>query len=68
MPTAHGVDPTLSIPVIDISRSTAQIANDLVEAAASHGFVFIKSQILGFNSQLLEDIFDLVGFWPIPWG
>lgn len=49
-----------NIPVIDISQEDTQTADQLVAAAAQHGFMFVKGQRLGFTSHVLDDAFDLV--------
>lgn len=51
---------SLHVPIVDISPSNAQAAEQLVEAATDYGFVFINGQDLGFNSQILDDVFQLV--------
>ena len=47
------------IPVVDLSSSTA--AKEIVDAAASNGFIFIKhTNILDLTPQDTDDIFRIV--------
>ena len=49
------------IPVIDISQNdTETMAHFIVKAVAESGFVFVKGQDLGFTSQILDNVFNLV--------
>ncbi len=50
----------LEIPLIDLSREDLQTADLLVEALAKYGFAFVRGQGLGFDSEILNDMFDLV--------
>ena len=54
--------PTSQIPVIDLSGSLpeAQVAKELVDAAATNGFVYIKNQGKDIPVEVIDDIFDLV--------
>lgn len=52
---------SLKIPVIDISEaSEADTADQLVDAVARYGFVFIKGESIGFTKRVLDDTFALV--------
>ena len=54
---------SLQIPVIDlqISEATeADTAEQLVDAVARYGFVFIKGEETGFTKQIVDDTFALV--------
>ena len=51
----------VQIPVIDISEaSEADTADQLVDAVARYGFVFVKGDEIGFTRQILDDTFALV--------
>ena len=51
----------VQIPVIDISEaSEADTADQLVDAVARYGFVFVKGEEIGFKRQILDDTFALV--------
>lgn len=52
---------SLKIPAVDISEaSEADTADQLVDAVAQYGFVFIKGEKIGFTKRILDDIFALV--------
>lgn len=56
-----GIDAsTFKIPVVDVSSATAETGDQLVEAVARFGFVFVRGQDLGFTAQILDDTFELV--------
>ncbi len=48
------------IPVIDISNEDQQTGDELVDAVAKWGFVFIRGEGLGFTSRDIETAFQLV--------
>lgn len=50
------------IPVIDLSGSLpeSQIAKELVDAAATYGFVYVKNEGKDIPVELIDGIFDLV--------
>lgn len=50
----------ITIPVIDLSKSKQESAHALVSAAASSGFVFIKSVDLDFDADIINQIFKVV--------
>lgn len=51
----------LQIPVIDISEvSAADAADQLVDAVARYGFVFVRGEGIGFTRQILDNAFALV--------
>jgi isopenicillin N synthase-like dioxygenase len=56
-----------SIPVIDISGDLpeAEVAKQLVDAAATYGFVYIKNEGKDIPIEAINNIFDLVST-PIP--
>ncbi len=49
-----------SIPVIDISAPSPQVARQVLDAATKHGFLFIQNHDL-ISPQDIRDMFDLVG-------
>lgn len=55
------------IPVIDISptgeEAQAKVAQELVEAAIEHGFVYIKNRGADIPIEAVGNAFDLVGFF-----
>jgi isopenicillin N synthase-like dioxygenase len=53
---------TGQIPVIDLSGSLpeSQVATELVDAAATYGFVYIKNQGKDIPVEVIDGIFDLV--------
>jgi isopenicillin N synthase-like dioxygenase len=53
---------TGQIPVIDLSGSLpeAQVAKELVDAAATYGFVYVKNQGKDIPVEVIDGIFDLV--------
>lgn len=54
-------DSSLQIPVIDIfEASAADTADQLVDAVARSGFVFVRGQGIHFTRQILDDAFALV--------
>lgn len=58
---------SLQIPVIDLSQaSEAEIADQLVDAVARYGFVFIKGEGTDFTKQIVNDTFALVRPIQIP--
>ncbi|SLM38309.1 Oxoglutarate/iron-dependent dioxygenase [Lasallia pustulata] len=62
MPTArtNGNNAFLShIPIIDISESDKDIPAKLVDAAATYGFVYIRSVGLDFTREIIDHIFAL---------
>jgi isopenicillin N synthase-like dioxygenase len=60
MSTTNGK--TGQIPVIDLSGSCPedQVAKELVDAAATYGFVYIKNQGKDIPVEVIDCIFDLV--------
>lgn len=54
-------DPSLQIPVIDISNVDAEnTADQLVDAVTRYGFVFVKGEGIGFTKPVLDNAFELV--------
>ena len=48
------------IPVVDIDQVDRATGKFVVDAAISHGFLYITGQNFGFNVEIIERIFDLV--------
>ena len=59
MDDAHGEKDHL--PIIDISQATPETGDQLVEAASKWGFLYIRNQGLGFDTEIIDRIFELVG-------
>lgn len=51
---------TSDIPVIDISSSSPEIAKEVLEAASTHGFLFIKNDGATIPPRDIDHMFDLV--------
>lgn len=49
------------IPVIDISNPSDVVARQVLEAASTHGFLFIKNDGVTIPPQDIDDMFKLVG-------
>ena len=49
-----------SIPIIDISSPDDDVAANLLEAASTYGFIFIKNTGSEIPQQLVEDMFGMV--------
>jgi hypothetical protein len=64
MATTANVPNPLQIPVVDISGSDSEesIANQLVNAAALHGFVYIKNLGREVPIKDIDHAFNLVGW------
>ena len=52
--------PSSSIPVIDITKLNISTGKQVVEAAATYGFLFITGDDIGFDANIVENAFDLV--------
>ena len=56
---------SLPIPAIDISKTwAADMADELVDAVAQYGFVFVRSEGTGFTKPILDNAFALVKMEP----
>ncbi|CAF9934478.1 MAG: hypothetical protein ALECFALPRED_005958 [Alectoria fallacina] len=56
----NGSSAQIQIPVIDISEaSAADTADQLVDAVARYGFIFVRGEGLGFTRQILDNAFAL---------
>jgi len=49
------------IPVIDVSQPSDDVARQVLEAASTHGFLFIKNDGVTIPPQDIDDMFKLVG-------
>lgn len=58
MGSANGTD--ITIPVIDISSPSLDVAEDILEAASTYGFVFVKNHEVGISPEDIQGMFDLV--------
>jgi len=50
----------VSIPVIDISKPTPEVAQQVLEAASSFGFLFIKNDGVTIPPADIDAMFELV--------
>jgi isopenicillin N synthase-like dioxygenase len=48
------------IPVIDISDPSSQVAQQVLDAASTHGFLFIKNDGITIPPNDINDMFALV--------
>lgn len=53
-------DAQSAIPVIDISQPSEQVAHQVLTAASTHGFLFIKNDHVTIPPRDIEDMFNLV--------
>lgn len=53
---------TTSIPVIDVSSSTDEVATQLLAAASTHGFVFVSNYREILPPEDVRTVFELVLF------
>ena len=58
MPHAESGDTT--IPVIDISNPTDEVARQVLDAASTHGFLFIKNDGVTIPPKDIDEMFKLV--------
>jgi hypothetical protein len=49
-----------SIPIIDPSNPSPEVAKEVLDAAASHGFLFIKNDGVTIPPAAIEAMFELV--------
>jgi isopenicillin N synthase-like dioxygenase len=58
----YSIGHTGQIPVIDISGSAPrdEVAKQLVDAAATHGFVYIKNQGKDIPVEAIDKVFEIV--------
>lgn len=57
---AHSGSPNAGIPVIDISKPSPAVAQQVLDAASTHGFLFIKNDGVTIPPKDIKDMFDLV--------
>jgi len=50
----------LQIPVIDISRANEATGDEMVNAAARYGFLYIRTNGIDFSPPIVERMFALV--------
>lgn len=50
----------MKIPVIDISNPNDDVARQILDAASTHGFLFIKNDGVTISPQDIDDMFKLV--------
>ena len=58
MPEPNG--DAVDIPVIDISEANTNAAEELVNAAATYGFVFVQNNRAGVPPDEIANVFSLV--------
>lgn len=52
---------SLQIPVIDISDAASEdTADQLVDAVARYGFVYVRGEGIGFTKRVIDNAFELV--------
>lgn len=56
----HSETENTDIPVIDVSNPNAEVARQILDAASTHGFLFIKNDGLTIPPQDIDDMFRLV--------
>ncbi|KAF2111427.1 hypothetical protein BDV96DRAFT_582129 [Lophiotrema nucula] len=56
---AHSEPSDAGIPVLDISNATAERARKVLDAASTHGFLFIKNDGVTIPPKDINDMFDL---------
>jgi isopenicillin N synthase-like dioxygenase len=49
-----------SIPVIDVSNPSEAVAQQVLEAASKHGFLYIKNDGVTIAPQDIDEMFKLV--------
>ncbi|KAJ8108515.1 hypothetical protein OPT61_g8123 [Boeremia exigua] len=50
---------SMTIPVIDISNPSDEVARQVLDAASTHGFLFIKNDGVTIPPQDIDDMFKL---------
>jgi hypothetical protein len=56
----HSEVENTDIPVIDVSAPSADVARQVLDAASTHGFLFIKNDGVTIPPQDIDDMFKLV--------
>jgi hypothetical protein len=59
----NSVAPDAGIPVIDISSPSDDIAKQVLDAASTHGFLFIKNDGITIPPEDIADMFKLVSYF-----
>jgi isopenicillin N synthase-like dioxygenase len=66
---AHSDTQDSTIPVIDISNPSDEVARQVFEAASTHGFLFIKNDGVTIPPKDIDEMFNLVcthtAFYPL---
>lgn len=57
---AHSDTQDSTIPVIDISNPSGEVARQVFEAASTHGFLFIKNDGVTIPPKDIDEMFKLV--------
>ena len=57
---SHSETENTNIPVIDISNPSDEVARQVLDAASTHGFLFIKNDGVTIPPQDIDDMFELV--------
>lgn len=56
--------PSRAIPLIDLSGDPSTVASQLVNAAAEHGFIYIRNQGHDIPAASVDEAFELVASVP----
>lgn len=56
----HTETENTTIPVIDISNPSSEVARQVLDAASTHGFLFIKNDGVTIPPQDIDGMFELV--------
>lgn len=56
----HSEVENTDIPVIDVSKPSDEVARQVLDAASTHGFLFIKNDGVTIPQQDIDDMFKLV--------
>ncbi len=51
------------IPVIDISNAGQSTGDDMVDAAARYGFLYIRASGTGFAPEIVDGMFEIVSIY-----
>jgi isopenicillin N synthase-like dioxygenase len=57
--TQNGIK-ALELPVIDVTKAVEETAKQLVDAVATHGFVYLKNNHDEIPPAEIDEMFDLV--------
>jgi len=56
----HSEAGNMTIPVIDVSSPSDNVARQVLDAASTHGFLFIKNDGVAISPKDIDDMFKLV--------